>query len=243
MSIFFPADDSVMALVRKVMKDNHEELIRANVDIGVTFALSAKENQPALKEHGQPTFGYTKIVAPKDRVRKSIDVELWLDGDEWGTDNAEARYAKVDHLLQRVEVKKPKPKKPKKGKKAVHGSDEENQQHEESEFVLDAGGKAKLQMRKPDLFVPGGYRGVIERNGKYAPEVMILDNARRLADAAVKVFDDEEAENERARQEEREAEPVVDGPPTHNLDEAATAPPADPEGDELDRLLADPAAA
>lgn len=243
MSIFFPADDGVMALVKKVMKDNHEELVRANVDVGLTFALSSKEEQPALKEHGQPTFGYTKIVAPKDRVRKSIDVELWLDGDEWGTDNAETRYAKLDHLLQRIEVKKPKPKKPKKGKKAVHGSDEENKEHEEAEFLVDAGGKAVLKMRKPDLFVPGGYREVIERNGKYAPEISILDRARYLADNAVKVFTDEEAENERereaARQEEAAApvEVVAEAP-------APTSPPADAEGDELDKLLADePAAA
>ncbi len=225
-----------MALVRKVMKDNHEELVRANVDVGVTFALSSKENLPALKEHGQPSFGFTRLVAPKDRVRKSIDVELWLDGDEWGTDNAEVRYAKVDHLLQRVEVKKPKPKKPKKGKKAVHGTDEENKDHAESEFLTDAGGKAILKMRQPDLFVPGGYRGVIERNGRYAPEVLILDRARMLADAAVKVFTDEEAENERERKLEREAnsepeEPVV-----------ATVV-ADPEGDELDKLLAGDTAA
>lgn len=233
MSIFFPADDGVMALVRKVMKDNHEELVRANVDVGVTFALSAKDNQPALKEHGQPSFGYTKLVAPKDRVRKSIDVELWLDGDEWGTDDADIRYAKVDHLLQRIEVKKPKPKKPKAGKKAVHGTDEENQQHAEQEFLLDAGGKAVLKMRHPDLFVPGGYRSVIERNGKHAPEILILDRARHLADAAVKVFTDEEAENERERranvQHEREKPVVVETP-------------ADPEGDELDRLLGDTAA-
>jgi hypothetical protein len=200
MSIFFPADDSVLALVRKVMKDNHEDLVKARVDVGVTFAISSKENQPALKEHGQPSFGMTKIVPPKDRVRKNIDVELWLDGDEWGTDSDLTRYAKVDHLLQRVEIKKPKPKKKKKKNSAAqHGSEEENAQHEEQEFLVDAGGKAILKPRKPDLFVPGGFREVIERNGKHAPECLILDQARRLMDLAVKVFDDEEAENERER--------------------------------------------
>ncbi len=137
MSICFVADDKVMALARKVMTDCHPELVRAKVDLGVTFALSAKEAQPALKEHGQATFGLTRIVAAKDRIRKGIDIELWLDGDEWGTDTEDARWAKLDHLLQRIEVKKPKPKKSKK-KKAAHGSDEENQQHEEAEFLLDA---------------------------------------------------------------------------------------------------------
>ncbi len=199
MSVFFPADDNVLALVRKVMKDNHEDLVKARVDVGVTFGISSKENQPALKEHGQQSFGYTKIVPPKDRVRKNIDVELWLDGDEWGTDRDLTRYAKIDHLLQRVEVKKPKTKKKKKNSAAQHGTEEENAQHEEQEFMVDAGGKAILKPRKPDLFVPGGYREVIERNGRHAPECMTLDTARRLMDVAIKVFDDEEAENERER--------------------------------------------
>src|SRR4051812_10206920 len=111
MSIYFPADEDVLALVKKVMGDNHHDLVKARVDIGVTFALSSKECQPALKEHGQPTFGFTKIISPKDRIRKGIDVELWIDGDEWGTDRIEHKLAKIDHLLTRVEVKKPKPKK------------------------------------------------------------------------------------------------------------------------------------
>ncbi len=207
MSIFFPADDNVLALVRKVLNDNHEDLVKARVDVGVTFGLSSKESQPALKEHGQQSFGFTRIVPPKDRVRKNIDVELWLDGDEWGTDSDLIRYAKIDHLLQRVEVKKPKPKKKKKG--TSHGTDDENQQHEEQEFLVDAGGKAILKPRKPDLFVPGGYRDVIERNGRHAPECVILDTARRLMDQAVKVFDDEEAENERERKA-AQVEPVAE---------------------------------
>ncbi len=218
MSICFVADDSVLALARKVMNDHHPELVRAKVDFGVTFALSAKEGQSALKEHGQSTFGLTKIIAAKDRIRKGIDVELWLDGDEWGTDSDEIRWGKLDHLFQRIEVKKPKPKKNKKKKKAAHGSDEENQQHEEQEFLTDAGGRAVLKFRKPDLFTVGGYREVIERNGDNAPECVILDAARSVADAACKVCADEE-EAARVENEARRAE-QVDGPPIHTLDEA-----------------------
>lgn len=225
MAIFFPADDNVLSLARKVMNDNHEDLVKARVDIGVTFAISSKEDQPALKEHGQVTFGIAKIVAPKDRVRKSIDVELWIDGDEWGTDHAHVRYAKLDHLLQRIEVKKPKPKKKKKNKAAQHGSEEENQQHEESEFLVDAGGKAILRMRKPDLFVYGGFREVIERNGSSAPECLTLDHARRIMDVAVKVYNDEEAENKREQEELRKTaavvmpDPPADEPPVENRTE------------------------
>lgn len=248
MSIFFPADDSVMALVQKVMKDNHEDLVKARVDIGVTFALSSKEEQPALKEHGAQSFGYMKIVPPKDRVRKNIDVELWLDGDEWGTDSDLTRYAKIDHLLQRIEVKKPKVKKNKKGKPAAHGSDEENQQHEESEFLTDAGGKAILKPRKPDLFVPGGYREVIERNGKHAPECMILDHARRLMDMAVKVFEEEEAQNELERTVSKEAKVTLSSDfggtvavqtPTSGSASEQESTPEPSELDELDKLLAE----
>lgn len=193
MSICFVADDSVMILVKKVMAENHPDLVKAKVDVGVTFALSAKEGQPALSEHGHPTFGITKIIASKDRVRKNIDMELWLDGDEWGTDQPSHKMAKIDHLLMRVEVKKPKPKKKKKSKAAQHGTDEENKEHEEQEFLLDAGGRAVLKKRKPDLFVPGGFREVIERYGDFAPECLILDRARIVADAACKVKDEVDA--------------------------------------------------
>lgn len=189
MSIFFSADDIVMALVRKVMNDNHPDLVKTKVEVGVTFALSSKDDQPALKEHGQSSFGMTKIVAPKDRVRKNIDVELWIDGDEWSNDSPEHRYAKVDHLLTRIEIKKPKPKKKKKPNTDRQDNDDEQ---DTEEPLVDAGGKAVLKIRKTDLFVSSGYRQVIERNGAYAPECLILNRAKVVADAAIKTFEEEE---------------------------------------------------
>lgn len=196
MSIYFSADDTVLAQVKSVMGKYHQDLVKGRIEVGVTFAISSKENQPALKEHGQPTFGMAKIVAAKDRIRKGIDVELWLDGDEWGQDSLQHKLAKIDHLLMRIEVKKQKPKKKKKNGAARHGTDEENQEHEEQEFQVDNGGKAVLKMRKPDLFVPGGYREVIERHGAFAPECIILDHARVVANAACEVADAVEVEEE-----------------------------------------------
>jgi hypothetical protein len=191
MGIFFPAPDEVVALVKNVMEQYHPDLVKAKVDIGVSFAMSSNENQPSLKEHGQPTFGLTKIVRPQDRVRKAIDVELWLDAEEWGTDRMEHKLAKIDHLLMRLEVKKPKPKKKK--KMTAHGSDEENQEHEEQEFQKDAADRPVLKMRKSDLFVQGGYREVMERHGQFAPESLMLDKAKAVANSACEVAKSQES--------------------------------------------------
>lgn len=194
-TIYFPSDDKVLSLLKQVVGLYHSDLAKAKVEFGVTFALAGGENQPALKEHGQPAFGLLKIISPADR-RKGIDVELYLDGDEWGRDAHETQVAKLDHLLQRLEVRKPKPKKKK--RTATHGNVEETQEHEESEFLLDGAGKPLLRRRKPDLYLPVGFRDVIERHGQRAPEyiaaeaaMLVAKNARQFHEAPV---DEEPAE-------------------------------------------------
>jgi len=189
-SIYFEAPDEIVDLVQRVMRKNHQDLVKAKVDVGVLFALSAQESQPALKEHGQQVEGIIKIIAPRDRVKKKIDVEMILDGDEWKTNRDEHKIGLIDHLLARLEIKKPKPKKKK--RQNVHGSDSEREEAEaQQEFMLDAGGRAVLKMRKSDIYVGVGFRDVIERNGAFAPEYRAIEKARALAEAACETLPDE----------------------------------------------------
>jgi hypothetical protein len=184
-SIFTPAHESVHNLVNHAIRQWYPELLKAKVEIGVLFAISARETQPALKENGHPVPGTIKIVSPKDRISKKYDVELILDGDEWGSDSAQHQLAKIDSFLARLEIKKPKPKKPKKSKATVHGNDEENQQHQPDEFMVDDAGRPKLRLRKGDWNAGYGSREVVERHGQFAPEVLSLDKAQAVVQAAL----------------------------------------------------------
>lgn len=187
-TIYFTGDEKVLSLLKQVANLYHTDLIKAKVEFGITFALAGNEAQPALKEHGQPTFGFVKIIGPADR-RKGVDVEVFMDGDEWGRDSHDTQVAKLDHLLQRLEVRKPKPKKKKKSSAATHGSEQETQDHEESEFMLDGNGRPILRKRKPDLCLPVGFREVIERNGHYAPEYGAAENAMLVAKNAREFYE------------------------------------------------------
>jgi hypothetical protein len=184
-SIYIPANADVLALVKKVAGEWHPDLIKAQAEFGVLLVLAASETQPAVKENGHAVEGTIKIVAPKDRITKKFDVEILLDGDEWKTDREEHKVAKIDHLLSRLEVKKPRPKK-KKGGGAVHGSDEEREAHQEAEFAMDDYGRPQLKLRKGDWNVGYGFADVVKRHGNFAPEVKALDKARAVVDYILK---------------------------------------------------------
>ncbi len=181
-SIYFPADNNIVTLVQYIQRERHPEQIKARVEIGVLMALSGRETQPALKEHGQAVEGTIKIIAPKDRVSKKFDVEMILDGDEWKTNNHHHQIGLIDHLLARLELRKPKIKKKK--KQHHQGTDEEQAQVAEEEFVTDDGGRPMLRMRKSDIYVGVGFRDVIERNGRFAPEFRAIEKASIVAEAA-----------------------------------------------------------
>jgi hypothetical protein len=186
-SIYIPANDAVIAMVKKVAGQWHPDLIKAKVDFGILLVLAASEKtQPAVKENGHAVGGTIKIVNPKDRITKKFDVEILLDGDEWKTDRDEHKVAKFDHLLSRLEVKKPKAKKKKGGGGAVHGKDEEREDHAESEFAMDDYGRPQLKIRKGDWNVGYGFADVVKRHGDFSPEVKALDKARAIVDSIIK---------------------------------------------------------
>jgi hypothetical protein len=184
-NIYVKTDESIMTLVNHVMQQWHSDLAKARVRVGVLFALSARESQPALKENGHAVDGTIKIVPLKDRVTKDFDVEMLLDGDEWGANKQEHRLAIIDHLLMRLEVRKPKLKKKK--KRVVHGDNTEREDHEEPEFLSDDIGRPILKLRKGDWNAGIGFRDVVVRHGAYSIEARNLERARVIVEEAIKM--------------------------------------------------------
>ncbi len=186
-SLYMRADERIAELVATAMTSWHPTLTKAGVKIGILFVLSARESQPALKENGHPVEGTIKIVSLKDRVSKGFDVEMLLDGDEWSHNQEPHKLALVDHLLSRLEIRKPKAKKKKKAKGsegAVHGEDGEREEHEEQEFMMDDIGRPIIKIRKADWRAGNGFREVVERHGPYSVEYRTTQQAWMIVETA-----------------------------------------------------------
>lgn len=183
-SIYMKADANIHSLVDHAISSWHPDLAKTKVKVGVLFVLAARESQPPLKENGHHVEGTVKIVPLKDRVTKDFDVEMLLDGDEWTAGKSEHHLALVDHLLSRLEVRRPKKKKKKsKGSEgAVHGSDEERKDHEEQEFLTDDIGRPIIKLRKGDWNAGIGFRDVVDRHGGFSVEKRNLDKAQIIID-------------------------------------------------------------
>jgi hypothetical protein len=206
-NIYIRADDTVHNLDAHVIKSWHQELVKVNLKIGILFALSARENQPALKENGHPVDGIIKIVPLKDRVTKDFDVEIHLDGEEWKTSPGGCQIALIDHLLTRLEIKKPKKKKKKRSRgteASVHGTDEERQEHEDAEFITDDIGRPVLKIRKGDWNAGYGFREVVERHGGCAPECRNIDRAKETVEAAMAIYKEDLAQEKAEREAEQQ---------------------------------------
>jgi Putative phage metallopeptidase len=191
-NIYLMADESINLLVNSVIKNWHPDLFKVNLKVGALFALAGRETQPAIKENGHEVEGIIKIVPLKDRVSKGYDVEMILDGDEWKDNQHNHKIAVIDHLLSRLEVKKPKKKKDKK-KLAVHGTDDEVKQHEPDEFITDDIGRPVLKIRRGDWNAGFGFREVVERHGLFSPESRNLDKASIIVAAALRIYKEETA--------------------------------------------------
>lgn len=182
-SIYFQADKGVYDLAYRTIEKWHGELRKADIRIGILFALSTKEDQPAIRQSGYPVDGMIKIVPLKDRITKNFDVEIILDGQEWRNRTEAYSTALIDHLLCRIELKKPKPKKPKKNNSA-HGSETEKESLEQSEFITDDIGRPVLKIRPWDWNAGFGFREVVERHGDNAPECKKVKEAQVIIDAS-----------------------------------------------------------
>jgi hypothetical protein len=189
-TIYVKADQTIHDLANEVIKQWYQDLHKVKLQLGILFAISGRESQPAVTENGYQVDGITKIVPLRDRITKGFDVELIIDFDFWKNGKREHHVALLDDLLVRLEVKRPKPKKKKKVRgsaAAVHGTDEERDEHTEAEFITDDIGRPVLKKRKGDYSAGIGYQSVIERHGGYAPEHGNLERAMAVRDAAMRV--------------------------------------------------------
>jgi hypothetical protein len=171
-NIYFKASEEHHKIAYNVMSKYHSDLSKARVQIGLLLTLSNKEDQPAIKDGA---FGLIKIVPVKDRVTKQFDVELIVDGDIWNK-KPELRDPLIDHLLNKLEVKKPKPKKTDKAK-----SDDE-----EMDVLVDDIGRPVIKMRKCDLNAVAGFSEVASRHGDISIEVLQLKEMSSKIEAAIK---------------------------------------------------------
>jgi len=169
------AGDKVSAIVEEVVNKWHPELSNAKVQIGVLFIISAGDSPP-LKENGHPVEGTIKIVSVKDRVTKKFDVEMVLDGFEWHKGAHEHRIALVDHLISRLEIKKPKPKKNPKRKQ----KDDDQCDNSKSTFLVDSVGRPALKIRKGDWNAGIGFHEVAARHGSFSIEQRNLAKAKAI---------------------------------------------------------------
>lgn len=186
-SVYFKADDSVKTIIGDVIRQWHPDLMKSQITIGILFAVSAKDDQPAIKEAGYAVDGTIKIVPLKDRVTKCFDVEIILDGDAWKTKSEKHRIAFIDHLLSRLELKKPTKQKNKKSD-AVHGEDEDREEHDSEdnqEYLTDDIGRPVFKMRKCDWNAGLGFRDVVERHKLFAPECDSVNNAKLIIDSVI----------------------------------------------------------
>lgn len=183
-NVYVKADDSIITMVHRCIDNWYPDFVKVKLLVGILFVIGDNEKSPPLKENGQPTDGLIKIVSMKDRVSKGFDVEMILDTDEWNRGRDKHKVALLDHLLSRVEVKRPKKKKK---NTTVHGSDEEKEQHDE-EFLFDASGRPALKIRKSDLNSVIGFKEVIERHGPFAPEHVRMMIANDVTSTAMAEF-------------------------------------------------------
>lgn len=170
-NIYFKANEEHHKIAYRVMSKYHPELSKSRIQLGLLITLSNKEDQPAIKDGA---YGIIKIVPVKDRVTKNFDVEIIVDGDIWEK-KPHLRDPLIDHLLSKLEIKKPKPKKGEKPKN-----------DEEDDFLTDDIGRPLIKMRKCDLNAVSGFSEVASRHGDISIEILQLRDMNDKIQAAIK---------------------------------------------------------
>jgi hypothetical protein len=166
-NIYFKANDAYLALAYDVMKKFHYDLNKAKVQLGLIITMSNKEDTPALKDGVQ---GIIKVVPVKDRITKSFDLELIVDGEFWKA-KQELRESLIDYLLNKVEVKRVK--------KKAKGDNKE-----EPDYMHDEVGRPVIKMRKCDICAVSGFMESIGRHGDKSIEMMQLTEIMNRISAA-----------------------------------------------------------
>lgn len=147
-----PVEESIQAVINKVLKKHHGEIFCVGVTVGAVFAELGDDAEPgdrAVKLGGYPCCATIRIVSERDRAQGMPDAQMVIDHAAFQALTDEQKIALIDHELYHLEVR------------------------------VDAGGatkfdgmnRPKLSMRLHDWQI-GGFRAVAERHGENAIEVI-----------------------------------------------------------------------
>lgn len=167
MALLKIAPETIRQQMGRIINEYHPELsaIGVKIDLLVAFAKEDDEGNkrlPTLALNGYPANGIAKILGPKDRLCRSYDAEIIINGDAWDTMTPEQRDALLDHEITHFVPKR----------------------NAGGDLLEDDYGRPKLIMRKHDHHF-GWFRAVAERHGSNSGEV---HQATKLFEEAGQVY-------------------------------------------------------
>jgi hypothetical protein len=144
--------DNVVAVMRRMIKEHHPDLIEAKATIQCLFANAGEDKKgnakPAVKRQGVACAAKVKIVSLKDRAAGNADAEIILDEHVWNRLTKEERDALFDHELEHLTPKR-------------EGG------HDGAPIETDDLGRPKFKMKQHDWEV-WGFASIVERHGNAA---------------------------------------------------------------------------
>lgn len=167
------ADDDVLDLLAAVMRESHPRLVEAGVKVGVTMALNP--DGPAIRHGGYEALAQIKVVSLKDRLRKGIDAEMFVDESEWNRLDDDQREALLDHELSHLSLA---------WLTAKQLAALRHDNPEAPAWKLDDLGRPKLKSVPGDWNAGDGFAAVVERHGRAAVEFLNLSRCYARAKAA-----------------------------------------------------------
>lgn len=143
----------IAPLIKRVMREHHEALAKAKVQVDVllVFAKTDDQGNPVedpLKHHGYPAIATIKIRPAKERAQRMGDVLLTIDWVSFSTLEPPEQEAVIDHELCHLRLKMKDNDSPK----------------------LDDYGRPKLEIKLHDRQF-GWFDAVAERHGAMSIEV------------------------------------------------------------------------
>lgn len=150
--VFHKADESVMGVVRDMIREHHPDVEGAGVRVGVIMVEPATNEDgevvaPAVKFAGAEAVAVCRKVARKMRTLLPYEAIIEVDMNRWQELSDESRAALLDHEITHIEV--------------VRGDD--------GQVAMDDDLRPKIRLR-PDDFILTGFYSVIERHGADALE-------------------------------------------------------------------------
>jgi hypothetical protein len=137
------APPEVLKLLERALKEWHEDLLDAEVDVVVLMSPKGKP----LRHGGYDCIAKVRIVGVRDRVLGLADAEVTLDAGRWPNLTEARQLAVLDHELTHLIVCE-----------------------RDGEIVKDGAGRPKLRMRQHD-FQAGWFEDVAKRHGIDSIEV------------------------------------------------------------------------